>query len=194
MEDGRRNGATPLDPDEMDGLLPSHVTTREELNSVEQENITQAMSWLERARPRDILSEGFVRQLHKEMFGQVWKWAGMFRTTDKNIGSPKEYIAAELHKLCEDARTQIEFESYPADEITYRFHHRLVQIHPFPNGNGRHARLLAEYIQKKLLNEPPFSWGGGRGILTGDIRDQYLNSLRAADKGDYSKLAKFVRS
>ena len=186
-------GATPLDPDESEGLVPTHVTTREELNRLEQENIVEAMQWLETARPKEILSEAFLRKLHQRMFGRVWEWAGRFRASDKNIGVPRERIGVELRNLCEDTRAQIEHASYPADEIACRFHHRLVWIHPFPNGNGRHARLITDLLLKKVLHRPPFTWGGMRGIAEGDIRAAYLDALRAADRGDFSRLAEFVR-
>jgi len=187
------DGATPLDPDESEGLVPTHVTTREELNRLEQENIVDAMQWLETARPKDILSEVFLRKLHQRMFGRVWEWAGRFRASDKNIGVPRERIGVELRNLCEDTKAQIEHASYPADEIACRFHHRLVWIHPFPNGNGRHARLITDLLLKKVLQRPPFTWGGMHGTPEGDIRAAYLDALRAADRGDFNRLAEFVR-
>lgn len=187
------DGATPLDPDESEGLIPTHVTTREQLNRLEQENIIEAMHWLEAARPKDILDETFIRKLHHRMFGQVWKWAGQFRTSDKNIGIARERIGVELRELCEDAKAQIAHASYPPDEIACRFHHRLVCIHPFPNGNGRHARLLTDLLLEKLLHRPRFSWGGMNGIPAGSTRAGYLDALRAADKGDFRRLAEFVR-
>lgn len=187
------DGATPLDPDESEGLIPTHVTTREELNRLEQENIVEAMQWLDTARLKDVLNEAFIRRLHQRMFGRVWKWAGQFRTSDKNLGIAKEHIGVELHKLCEDTKAQIAHASYPPDEIACRFHQRLVWIHPFPNGNGRHARLLTDLLLEKVLGRPRFSWGGMSGIPEGDIRADYLAALRAADKGDYGKLTEFVR-
>ncbi len=187
------DGATPLDPDESEGLIPTHVTTREQLNRLEQENIVEAMQWLETARLKDILNEAFIRRLHQRMFARVWKWAGQFRTSDKNIGIAKEHIGVELHKLCEDTKAQIAHATYPPDEIACRFHHRLVWIHPFPNGNGRHARLLTDLLLEKVLHRPRFSWGGMSEIPEGDIRADYLGALCAADKGDYSKLTEFAR-
>ena len=193
MSETRATGATPLDPDEAEGLIPTHVTTREELNRLEQENIVEAMRGLNKSRPKSILDEAFIRKLHRQMFGRVWKWAGKFRTSDKNIGVPKAHISVELHKLCEDTKAQIEHQSYPPDEIACRFHHRLVWIHPFPNGNGRHARLLTDLLLEKFLHQSPFTWGGMSGVPQGEIRAAYLNALRAADKGDYGKLTGFVR-
>ena len=187
------DGATPLDPNESEGLIPTHVTTREELNRLEQENIVDAMQWLETARLRDILDESFIRKLHQRMFGRVWEWAGRFRASNKNIGVPRERIGVELRNLCEDSKAQIEHASYPADEIAYRFHHRLVCIHPFPNGNGRHARLITDLLLKKILQRPPFTWGGTSGMPEGDTRTAYLDALRAADRGDFNRLSEFVR-
>lgn len=187
------DGATPLDPDESERLIPTHVTTREELNRLEQENIMDAMQWLETAHLKDIMNEAFVRKLHQRMFGRVWKWAGQFRISDKNIGIAKQRIGVALHDLCEDTKAQIERTAYPPDEIACRFHHRLVWIHPFPNGNGRHARLLTDLLLEKVLSRPRFSWGGVSGIPESDVRAAYLEALRAADKGDYSNLAEFAR-
>lgn len=187
------DGATPLDPDESEGLIPTHVTTREQLNRLEQENIVEAMHWLETARLKDILDEIFIGKLHQRMFGRVWKWAGRFRTSDKNIGIGKERIGVELRKLCEDTKAQIAHASYPPDEIACRFHHRLVWIHPFPNGNGRHARLITDLLLGKVLRRPPFTWGGMSGVPGDDVRMAYLEALRAADKGDFRRLAEFIR-
>lgn len=189
----RTTGATPPDPDEAEGLIPTHVTTREELNRLEQENIVEAMQWLETSRPKSILDETFLRKLHQRMFGNVWKWAGKFRTSDKNIGVPKAHIGVELHNLCEDTKAQIEHRSYPPDEIALRFHHRLVSIHPFPNGNGRHARLVTDLLLERMLQRPSFTWGGMTGVPEGEVRAAYLDALRAADRGDYARLADFVR-
>jgi len=194
VSETRTAGATPLDPDEAEGLIPTHISTREELNRLEQENIVAAMQWLNTSRPASILDEAFIRNLHRRMFGRVWKWAGRFRDSDKNIGVPREHVDVELRKLCEDTKVQIEHQSYAPDEIAYRFHHRLVSIHPFPNGNGRHARLLTDLLLEKLLHRPPFTWGGMRGVPEGEVRAAYLDALRAADRGDYGRLAGFVRS
>lgn len=194
MNETRTVGATPLDTDEAEGLIPTHVTTREELNRLEQENIVEAMQWLTTSRTNSILDEAFIRKLHRQMFGRVWKWAGKFRTSDKNIGVPKEHIAVDLRNLCDDTKTQIEQASYPPDEIAWRFHHRLVSIHPFPNGNGRHARLITDLLLERILRQSPFTWGGMSGVPQGEVRAAYLDALRSADTGDYGKLAEFVRS
>lgn len=187
-------GATPLDPDEAQGLLLSHITSRNELDRWEQENIAEAEAWVFRRTPRDILTEGFIKRLHKRMFGTVWRWAGKKRDTGKNIGLPAWQIDTELHNLCADCTIWIEHSTYPADEIAARFHHRLTAIHPFPNGNGRHARLMTDIVLVYLLGQPRFSWGRGNLVNAGECRKQYIEALRAADRLDYGPLLAFVRS
>ena len=153
-------GATPLDPDEMDGLKHPQIETRGELDQLEQQNIQDGYNWLQRQRKyREILSEEFVLALHKQLFGSVWKWAGTFRNSDKNIGIDHLYIGEELRKLLADTKYWIEHETYKREELAARFHHRLVKIHPFPNGNGRHARIMTDVILEKILNAPPVNWG-----------------------------------
>ena len=188
------SGATPLDPDEMAGLKIKHITTREELNRFEQDNINEALEWLEVRRKSDILTEKFIKTLHQKMFGKVWRWAGSFRCSGKNIGVDWSQISASLHMLLQDVRHWINHKTYPADEVAVRFHHKLVWIHMFPNGNGRHARLMTDVLLKSVLKQEPFTWNM-KDIDTGDrVRDFYLNALRKADKHDYSMLLDFVRS
>jgi Fic-DOC domain mobile mystery protein B len=187
-------GATPLDPDEADGLLLSHITTRAELDRWEQENIAEAEAWAFRRNHPDILTDGFARRLHKRMFGNIWRWAGTYRKTGKNIGLDAWQIATELRTLCDNCTVWIEHAVYPPDEIAVRFHHRLTAIHPFANGNGRHARLMTDVLLAHLLRQPPFSWGSGNLINAGDCRKQYIDALRAADQYDYKLLLAFVRS
>lgn len=187
------DGATPLDPDEVRGLLLSHITSRAELDRWEQENIAAAEMWALRRVP-DILTDGFIRRLHKRMFGTVWRWAGDFRTTGKNIGVPAWQIAGELRNLCADCAIWVERGAFSPDEIAVRFHHRLTVIHPFPNGNGRHARLMTDILLIHLLKQQRFSWGSGNLVNAGDCRQQYINALRTADRHDYTALLAFVRS
>jgi len=187
-------GATPLDADEARGLLLSHITNRTELDRWEQENISEAEAWAFRRKPKDTLTEGFCKNLHKRMFGTVWRWAGSYRTTGKNIGVPAWQIASELRNLCADCATWIEHNTYPPDEIAVRFHHRQTAIHPFPNGNGRHARLMTDILLVHLLGQPRFTWGRGNQVNAGDCRQQYINALRSADRHDYTVLLALVRS
>ena len=187
-------GATPIDKDEKRGLLIPHISTREELNEWEQRNITDAYSWLDRTRQKDILSEEFIRKLHVEMFGKVWSWAGTYRRTDKNIGVDWSQISVLFRQLLDDIHFWIDNETYSADEFATRFHHRLVFIHLFPNGNGRHARVMTDVLLEKVLSQEPFTWGSGNLIEEGDVRVNYIQALRAADGQDYEPLLKFVRS
>jgi len=188
------DGATPLDRDEAEGLRLTHITTREQLNIFESENIRKAVVWTRSGRTRDILSESFIRQLHQKMLGDVWTWAGKFRKTNKNIGVMWDQIGIDLRHLCEDVRFWIANDIYEPDEIAFRFHHRLVLIHPFSNGNGRLARLITDLLLEQKLDSNRFSWGGGSLVSGGECRGQYISALRAADKGDYSQLSVFVRS
>jgi len=188
-------GATPLDPDETEGLLPQHIMRQSELNEWEQENITSAEIWAfsKKQIPAKLLTIDFTQKLHKKMFAATWRWAGKFRMTLKTIGIDPYQIPSELKTLLEDVIYQINHQSYMIDEIAYRFHHRLVKIHPFPNGNGRHARLMTDLLLKSL-GQKRFSWGQAHLVHAGPVRDEYITALRQADKGDYKALALFVRS
>ena len=185
-------GAPPLDADELASLIPGHITSQGELNEWEQLNIVQGEGWA-RMQHKKILNEGFLRQLHKQMFGETWRWAGSFRKSDKNIGVDWLKIGVELKKLLDDAHYQIEHASYPPDEIAIRFHHRLVVIHPFPNGNGRHARLMADLLAEHL-GQPRFTWGSRNLIDASATRQAYIAALQAADAHDYAPLLAFARS
>ena len=184
--------ATPLDPDETAGLLARHITTQAELNEWEQANILDGQRWAVKQCRRDMLDDAFVRELHHRMFSKTWKWAGQFRHTDKNIGVDWQQVPVQLCNLLGDAKTQIEFKSYPTDELVLRFHHRLVWIHPFANGNGRHARLMADLLIARL-GQPAFNWGGQALVSAGEKRRAYLEALRAANVRDYQLLLKFAR-
>jgi Fic-DOC domain mobile mystery protein B len=188
------DGTTPVDYDELKGLLPTHITTRGELDFLEMENINQAITWSGNLKTNDILNIEFICKLHKKMFSNVWKWAGKFRKSKKNIGIPYIQIAVELQTLCDDSQAWIEYNTYPPDEFTAIFHHRLVFIHPFSNGNGRHARLMADLILEKLFTTKIFSWGGESHVDHNKIREEYIKALKLADDHDYSLLLKFVRS
>ncbi len=187
------DGATPLDPDEMGGLKFRHVTTRGELDHLEQANIQEGLQWLSRNRTADILNASFVCDLHKRLFGDVWKWAGTYRRTGKNIGIDPIHISVELRTLLDDLRYWIDQKTYSPQEAALRFHHRLVFIHPFPNGNGRHARLMADAVLSKLYKATPIDWSGGHDLQSmGTRRTAYIQALRAADQGDYEPLFSFA--
>ena len=188
-------GATPLDPDEAAGLVPSHITTQADLNAWEQANILQAVRWVARQKKRDLLTEGFVRDLHRRMFDQTWKWAGTFRQSNKNIGVDWTQVAVKLRNLLDNTRFQIDHKVFEPDELVIRFHHQLVWVHAFPNGNGRHARLMADVLAQQL-GRPRMTWGGADVELVsmGTVRDRYLKALREADQGQWSALIAFARS
>ncbi len=181
-------GATPLDPEEQEGLKFPHIQTRGELDQMEQVNIQDGLLWLAKQKDLDVLSEAFIRRLHKEMLGEVWEWAGTYRNTEKNIGVAPEQISVSLRNLLDDVRFWIEKETYSAKEIGLRFHHRLVQIHLFPNGNGRHARIITDNLLQKILNENPIDWGDSGLQDAGEHRSNYIAALRQADSGDYQPL------
>jgi Fic-DOC domain mobile mystery protein B len=189
-------GQTPLDEEEKRDLIPSLVT-REDLDAFEQENILEARKWVMQKSvlsKLDVFSEKFLLNLHKRMYGHVWKWAGMFRKTNKNIGVDKFTIATELHTLLGDAQYWLEHETYPISDLAIIFHHRLVKIHLFPNGNGRHARMCADVIVAKFDDEK-LSWGGNSDLTKPDeIRTRYIAALREADGGNYEPLLAFARS
>jgi Fic-DOC domain mobile mystery protein B len=186
------DGQTPLAPEELGGLIPSYITLRGELNEAEQINIVEAQSWGYK-RNRSVLGIGFLNDVHKRMFGRVWKWAGQYRKTGKNIGIDAYKIQIALKELTDDTTYWIEHSTYEADEIAARFHHRLVFIHPYPNGNGRHARMVADLLLRSM-GQSAFTWGSANLTDPGRIRSEYISALRAADGHDYGALLKFVRS
>ena len=188
------DGNTPLSPEELAGLIPN-LATKEELNEWERENILLAREWAISGRisPADMASDQYIRKLHEKMFGATWKWAGQYRVTEKNIGVPSHEILERLMALFGDARFWIENKTYSADGMAVRFHHRLVFIHPFANGNGRHARLIADVLVAKL-GRSVFTWGSANLVGPGQARNHYLEALRAADKGDMNPLLDFARS
>lgn len=190
--EGDDDANTPLTEEEKEALIPSYITLRIELNEAEQINIAQGNEWAF-GRRRDVLDVDFLRELHRRMFGEVWKWAGEFRTTPRNIGIDAHRVGPELHQLVGDVRYQIEHGSYPPDEIAVRFHHRLVAIHAFPNGNGRHARMAADLLAVQL-GRPRFTWGSAKLVELKEARKQYVNALRAADEHDIGPLVGFARS
>ena len=188
-------GATPLDLDEAAGLIPAHITTQADLNAWEQFNLAQGERWSLRQTRRNLLEEGFVRDLHRHMFGKTWRWAGTFRHSNKNIGVDWTQVTVKLRELMDNTQYQIDHSTMDADELAVRFHHQLVWIHPFPNGNGRHARLMADLLVMRW-GRTRLTWGGGEQALVskGSPRDRYLSALRAADQGQYSDLIAFARS
>jgi len=189
-------GQTPLDEDEKEGLLISTIATREELDEFEQQNIEGAIKWSmsKKIKPDKLFTESFIKNVHKRMYKDVWLWAGAFRKTNKNIGVDRWQIAIELKNLLDDAGFWIESNTYSPDEIAIRFKHRIVSIHCFSNGNGRHSRLIADMIIEKIFDRPVFTWGAGNLSKESENRKQYLNALKLADLGNYETLLRFARS
>ena len=190
------DGQTPLDEDEKEGLLIKTIATRGELDEFEQQNIEQAVLWtLSRSFKADaVFTEDFLRALHKRMYSNVWAWAGEFRKTNKNIGVDKWQIPTDLRTLLDDTKFWYANNTYSPDELTIRFKHRLVSIHCFPNGNGRHSRLMADIVIEKIFKQPVYTWGAANLVKQGDTRMDYLNAIKAADKGDIQPLIKFARA
>jgi Fic-DOC domain mobile mystery protein B len=184
--------ATPLTPAERDGLIPTHVTLRSELNELEQRNIADANGWAFE-RKRNVLDEAFLRGLHRRMFNRVWRWAGEYRTTERNLGVPPYRIQPDLLQAIDDARYWIEHKSYPLDELAVRFHHKSVLVHPFPNGNGRWSRLAADLLVTRQ-GGTRLSWGGANLQAVGDARRAYIEALHAADNHDLRPLVAFARA
>jgi Fic-DOC domain mobile mystery protein B len=190
-----QNGQTPLNEEEKEGLLIKTIATLQELDEFEQLNIEKAIEWTIRSKfkTKNILSEKFVKQVHKKMFGGVWKWAGDFRKSEKNIGVSWIKIGIELRCLLDDTKYWIENKTYSPDEIAVRFKHWIVKIHCFPNGNGRHSRIMADIIIETIFGKEVFSWGFKNRLLADEIRCNYINALKEADNEDISKLVDFAR-
>lgn len=189
------DGATLLDPDEMEGLRFKHILTRGQLDELEQANIQNGLKWLSKQKAPDVLSEGFVRELHKKLFGEVWLWAGTFRKTEKSIDIDPIQISIQLRQLLDDAAYWIENKTFPSKELAGRFHHKLVYIHLFPNGNGRHSRIMADAILTKILGEAPIDWAGGYQLeKINERRTQYITALRQADGYNFEPLIEFIEA
>ena len=188
-------GQTPIDEDEKEGLLIKTISTRGELDEFEQANIQDAVEWSIRRKftKEQILTEDFILIVHKRMFGSVWDWAGKKRKTNKNIGVDKTHITVEIRKLLDDCRFWIENNTFQPDEIAIRFSHRLVKIHVFPNGNGRHSRLIADILISNVFNRPVFTWGHSDLAKKSSVRTEYLYAIHKADYDDYDALIMFAR-
>jgi Fic-DOC domain mobile mystery protein B len=189
------DGQTPLDEDEKEGLLIKTIATRNELDEFEQQNIEEAIQWsmMQKFTFEKVCTEVFIKLLHKKMYGNVWAWAGTFRKTNKNIGVDKWEISTDLKNLLDDINYWIVNKIYETDEIALRFKNRLVLIHCFANGNGRHSRLIADIIISKLFKQKVFTWGAANLVKASDARQQYLKAIRAADKDDFTLLLHFAR-
>lgn len=190
------DGQTPLNEEEQNGLLIPSITTREELDEFEQLNIEKAIQWNfgKKWKAEQLFTEKFVKDLHKRMYGEVWKWAGAFRESEKNLGIKSYLIPAELKVLLDDAIFWVQNDTYSPDELAIRFKHRLVSIHCFSNGNGRHSRLMADLIMEKLFNSTFFSWGSSNLVKATETRKAYIKAVKMADKQDLQPLIVFAKS
>ena len=190
--DGDDDHATPLTPQERKELIPTHITLRSELNELEQQNIAAAARWAF-GRRHVPTRESFLKSLHRRMFMRVWRWAGEYRTTERNLGVKPHMVEVSLHDVLDDVRYWVEHTTYRPDELAARFHHRLVSVHPFPNGNGRWSRLAADVLITRL-DRRRFSWGGADLQKAGTARAVYLAALQAADNHDLGPFVTFARS
>ncbi|RXG29013.1 mobile mystery protein B [Leeuwenhoekiella marinoflava] len=190
------DGQTPIDEEEKEGLRIETISTKEELDEFEQLNIEEALQWVfgKKFKANQVFTEKFICDLHKRMYGNVWDWTGQFRKTEKNIGIDKHQIPMHLKMLCDDALFWVENETFAPEELAIRFKHRLVSIHCFSNGNGRHSRLMGDIIIEKLFGEEPFSWGAGNLSKANDTRASYLKAVKQADLNKYKALLEFCRS
>jgi Fic-DOC domain mobile mystery protein B len=190
------DGQTPINEDEKEDLKIKSITTQSELDEFEHLNIEKAVEWTihTKLKTERILTEKFVKDLHKKMYGDVWKWAGNFRMTDKNIGINWTLIGIELKYLIDDTKYWIENETYSSEEIAIRFKHRIVAIHCFPNGNGRHSRMMADIIMESIFDKGVFNWHKSNMVKADETRKRYITALRQADKGDLNPLIKFAKN
>lgn len=196
LEKKYEEGQTTLDEDEKEDLKIKSITTQGELDEFEQLNIEKAVEWTIHAKlkPEKILTEKFIKDLHKRMYGDVWKWAGEFRKSEKNIGISWTRIGIELKNLLEDTKYWIENNTYSPDEIAIRFKHRIVSIHCFPNGNGRHSRMMADIIMESIFDEDLFTWHQSNMVKANETRKEYINALREADNGNVKPLIEFAKN
>lgn len=185
------DNSTPLTAEEKNGLKLKWITLRSELNEAEARNIAQAQLWLAANKKKDVCSDTFLRNLHKKMFCDVWVWAGEYRITERNIGVAPYQIPMKLMQLFDDLNFWIDNKTYSNHEIAVRLHHKLVQIHPFPNGNGRVSRLIADLVLRKLEGKTLY-WGDTNLVDVSEVRRKYIDALRKADAGDYTDLLNFT--
>ncbi|SIQ86466.1 mobile mystery protein B [Maribacter ulvicola] len=196
LEFDYKDGQTPLDEEEKEGLKIRSITTQGELDEFEQLNIEKAVEWTihSKFKLEKILTEKFVKDLHKKLYGDVWKWAGEFRKTEKNIGIPWTQIRIELKNLLDHTKYWIDNNTFPPEEIAIRFKHRIVSIHCFPNGNGRHSRMMADIIMESIFGNEIFSWHQSNMVKANETRNQYITALREADKGNLKQLIEFAKN
>lgn len=184
-----KEGETPLD--DISGLIPK-ITTRVELDSEEAKNISNAFLkylLLPSVAKNIQFDEPFLRQVHIDMLGNVWTWAGTYRTTQTSIGIEANKIQHKLYQLMDDLKTWTEFWEYK--ETATKLHHMLVIIHPFLNGNGRWARLVTD-IWLASQGHETLEWGNENLVDVNNDRSEYILALKETDKGDLERLQKFM--
>lgn len=191
-------GNTPLHPDDAAQLIPN-LANKRELDEWERKNILVAQRWAFNPRvmnSRNPLDELYLRELHRRMFDETWKWAGQYRIRDVSFGCPFAEIYQRIPVLLGNVRFWIENKTFEIDEIAVRCHYQLVsEIHAFPNGNGRHGRLLASVLAVKH-GRTRFTWGRASFVNAGHARNTYLEALRGldADPKNIRPLLSFARS
>ena len=191
-----KDGQTPIEEEEKDVLKIKSIKIIGELDEFEQLNIEKAVEWTihTNLKPENILTEKFIKDLHKKMYGDVWKWAGEFRRTEKNIGITWTKIGIDLKNLLDDAKYWVENKTYSPEEVAIRFKHRIVSIHCFPNGNGRHSRIMADIIMESIFGKEIFTWHQSNMVKADEIRKEYINALRKADNGNITPLIEFAKN
>lgn len=191
-----QEGQTPLNEEEKEGLKIKSITTQGELDQFEQLNIEKAIEWTisKKFKVERILTEKFIKDLHKKMYDDVWKWAGEFRKSEKKIGIKWTQIGVELNYLLDDTRFWIQNGTFSPEEIAIRFKHRIVSIHCFPNGNGRHSRLMADIIMEAVFYKEAFSWQQSNMVKADQTRKEYIACLKEADNGNINPLIEFAKN
>jgi len=187
---------TDLSPEEQLQLIPS-LTTRAELNAAERMNINAARLWAMRPRVLqrpDLLTDTFSRELHRNMFNHIWRWAGRYRTSERNLGWEVHRLSEGIRNAFGDTQCSMQHGTYPLTEVAVRLHHRLVAIHPWPNGNGRHARLMADLVVASRAGRE-LTWGASSDLaFAGQARNRYIAAIQQADAGDMAALLAFAES
>ena len=188
-------GQTKLSNEELEGLKIKSIANRAELDEFEQLNIEKAIEWTLslKIKPEQLFTEKFILNIHKKMYSDVWKWAGSFRKSEKNIGIKSYLIGVAVKQLLDDSFYWFENKTYSNEEIAIRFKHRIVSIHCFPNGNGRHSRLFADLIMTKLFNKKYFTWGNSNLVKADEVRETYIKALKEADNQNFAALIKFAK-
>ncbi|RLA29618.1 MAG: mobile mystery protein B [Gammaproteobacteria bacterium] len=178
-------------------LSSSPPPSDEDINQAELVGIVEATDWAKKTRlsPNEVK---FWQRLHAQMFGQVWSWAGEWRQHEPNIGVPPQDIQPDMKNLQDDLAFWLSEKcDMAALELIARFHHRLVYIHPFSNGNGRWGRLITDVLAARVLGMTPLTWArGGHGLrdIESDERKKYIATIKAADKGEFGPLMEYLKS